>query len=109
MVQNLSPDANAVYIWAQHMSLTHKSLLTTLISRETSLLVVEIVDDTTPLANTIFITPPNTDVILEDGKLRLAPPSGHPASPKPSADRLFQSLAKEQAELCVSGSIRHRQ
>ncbi len=91
------------------MSLTHKSLLTTLISRETSLLVVEIVDDTTPLANTIFITPPNTDVILEDGKLRLAPPSGHPASPKPSADRLFQSLAKEQAELCVSGSIRHRQ
>lgn len=101
LAQNLSPDVNAVYILAQHMSPTHKSLLTALISRETPLPVVELTDDTTPVANTIFITPPNTDVILEDGKLRLVDPSGHPASPKPSADRLFKSLAKEAGEHCV--------
>lgn len=101
LAQNLSPDVNAVYILAQHMSPTHKSLLTALISRETPLPVVELVDGTTPEANTIFITPPNTDVILEAGKLRLVEPSGHPASPKPSADRLFKSLAKEVGEHCV--------
>lgn len=101
MVQNLSSDANAVYILAQHMSPTHKSLLTTLISRETLLPVEEIEDETVPKANTIFITPPNKDVVLKDGKLRLLPPSGHPASPKPSADRLFQSLAEEKGEQCV--------
>lgn len=101
LAQNLSPDVNAVYILAQHMSPTHKSLLTALISRETPLPVVELQDGTTPVANTIFITPPNTDVILEDGKLRLVDPAGHPASPKPSADRLFKSLAHEAGEHCV--------
>ena len=101
LAQNLSPDVNAIYILAQHMSPTHKSLLTALISRETPLPVLELKDDTTPVANTIFITPPNTDVILEGGKLRLVDPAGHPASPKPSADRLFKSLAKEAGEHCV--------
>ncbi|GAB5445767.1 chemotaxis protein CheB [Gymnodinialimonas sp.] len=101
LAQNLSPDVNAVYVLAQHMSPTHKSLLTSLISRETPLPVVELKDGTKPEANTIFITPPNTDVILEDGKLRLVEPSGHPASPKPSADRLFKSLAREVGEHCV--------
>lgn len=101
LAQNLAPDVNAVYILAQHMSPTHKSLLTSLIARETPLPVVELTDNTTPVANTIFITPPNSDVILEAGKLRLVSPSGHPASPKPSADRLFKSLAKEVGERCV--------
>lgn len=101
MVQNLSQDSNAVYILAQHMSPTHKSLLTTLISRETHLPVEEIVDEVIPKPNTIYITPPNKDVILEDGHLRLTAPSGHPASPKPSADRLFHSLAEEMGEQCL--------
>lgn len=101
LAQNLSPDVNAVYVLAQHMSPTHKSLLTALISRETPLPVVELKDETVPVANTIFITPPNTDVILENGMLRLVEPSGHPASPKPSVDRLFKSLAREVGEHCV--------
>ncbi|QXT38578.1 chemotaxis protein CheB [Gymnodinialimonas ceratoperidinii] len=101
LVQNLSPDVNAVYILAQHMSPTHKSLLTALISRETPLPVVEITDGTEPQANTIFITPPNTDVVIKDGLLRLVEPAGHPASPKPSADRLFTSLAHHAGEHCV--------
>lgn len=101
LVQNLSPDVNAVYILAQHMSPTHKSLLTALISRETPLPVVELTDGTQPQANTIFITPPNTDVVIEDGMLRLVEPAGHPASPKPSADRLFTSLAHHAGEHCV--------
>ncbi len=101
LVQNLPTDANAVNILAQHMSPTHKSLLTSLIARETPLPVEELTDKTKPVRNTIFITPPNSDVILEDGLLRLVEPSGHPATPKPSADRLFKSLAAEQGEYCV--------
>lgn len=84
----------AVTARAQHMSPTHKSLLTALISRETPLPVVELKDDTTPVSNNILITPRNTDVILEDDKLRLVDPSGHPATPKPSAGRLFKSPAR---------------
>lgn len=101
LVQNLPRSANAIYVIAQHMSPTHKSVLTSLIARETSLPVVELSRVTEPEAGTIYVTPPDTDVVFEDGKLRLRNPAGHPATPKPSADRLFQSLAKECGENCV--------
>lgn len=105
LAQNLSPDVNVAYVLAQQMSPTYKSRLTALISRETPLPMVELKDDTPPVANTIFITPPNTDVILESGKLRLVDPSGHPVTPKPSAGWLFKSLAREMGEHCAGVAL----
>jgi len=103
LVRNLPRQANATYIMAQHMSPTHKSLLTSLISRETDLPVQELQDGTGIIASpdTIYITPPNKDVTVRDGMLLLRDPSGHPAAPKPSADRLFKSLAREFGERSV--------
>lgn len=101
LVQHLPVKADAIYVIAQHMSPTHKSVLTALLSRETGLPVVELDSEVTPEAGTIYVTPPNSDVIYEAGKLRLRIPTGHIASPKPSADRLFKSLAEECGENCV--------
>ncbi|MGR3501094.1 CheR family methyltransferase [Pseudaestuariivita sp.] len=102
LAQNLPEDAPAVYVLAQHMSPHHKSLLTSLLSHETSLPVIELTaSDVMPERNTIYVTPPNTDVVLEDGQFRLRPPSEHAAPPKPSADRLFKSLAQECGEYCM--------
>ncbi|KMW60302.1 Chemotaxis protein methyltransferase CheR [Candidatus Rhodobacter oscarellae] len=102
LAQNLPGSASSVYILAQHMSPTHNSLLTSIISRETSLPVLDITDGMEPKANTIYVTPPNHDVVLKDGKLRLMAPSGHASSPKPSADRLFDSLAKNVGAKCLA-------
>ncbi|WP_299627252.1 chemotaxis protein CheB [uncultured Tateyamaria sp.] len=101
LAQHLPRNLNAVYVVAQHMSPTHKSMLATLIGRETRLPVHEMTPETTPEADAIYVSPPNTDVIYEDGLLKLRQPSVHPASPKPSADRLFKSLVKECGEACV--------
>ncbi len=101
LAQNLPQFANAIYVVAQHMSPTHKSVLSTLIARETKLQVREIQAETIPEADTIYVTPPNSDVTFENGMLRLRKPSGHAASPKPSADRLFKSLAAECGERCM--------
>lgn len=101
LVQKLPRSAPAIYIIAQHMSPTHKSVLTSLIVSETTLPVVELEAEVTPEAGTIYVTPPNTDVVFEGGKLRLRNPAGHPATPKPSADRLFKSMAEECGEDCV--------
>lgn len=101
LVQNLPTEAKAIYVVAQHMSPTHKSVLSTLISRETTLPVEELGPEVRPTEGTIYVTPPNTDVIYEAGILKLRNPSGHHASPKPSADRLFKSLAQECGEACV--------
>ncbi len=101
LVQHLPVKADAIYVIAQHMSPTHKSVLTALLSRETGLPVVELEPEVTPVVGTIYVTPPNSDVIYEGGKLRLRIPNGHSASPKPSADRLFKSLAEQCGENCV--------
>ncbi len=102
LVKNLPEQANAIYVIAQHMSPTHKSLLTSLISRETALPVVELnKTDIIPDVDTIYITPPNSDVVVRAGKLHLTAPSGVTATPKPSADRLFTSMAAECGAGCV--------
>ncbi|WP_193079574.1 CheR family methyltransferase [Pseudooceanicola spongiae] len=101
LVQNLEASVHASYVIAQHMSPTHKSLLTSLISRGTKLPVIELQESVIPEATTIYVTPPNSDVIMKDGALTLVEPFGHPATPKPSADRLFQSLAAECGENSV--------
>lgn len=101
LAQHLPRDLNAVYVVAQHMSPTHKSMLATLIGRETKLPVYELSPETKPEPDAIYVSPPNTDVIYEDGVLKLRKPSVHPASPKPSADRLFKSLVSECGEACV--------
>ena len=95
LVNNLPEDTPATYVIVQHMSPDHKSLLTTLIARETSLPVLEICDNVEVKKNTIYVTPPNSDVQLERGRLILKPPKKELASPKPSIDRFFISLAEE--------------
>lgn len=101
LAQNLPISAGAIYIVAQHMSPTHKSLLSSLISRETKLPVEEIEHEVEPQIDTIYVTPPNKDVVFENGKIRLREPVGHFASPKPSGDRLFKSLAEHHGENCL--------
>ncbi|ATI42734.1 hypothetical protein CBW24_12460 [Pacificitalea manganoxidans] len=101
LVQKLPTNAGIAYAIAQHLSASHKSLMTTLLSRETQLAVREISDDITPEPDTIYVTPPGFDVVLHKGKLRLQSPSGPAAAPKPSGDRLMTSLAMELGDRAV--------
>ncbi|WP_424933120.1 CheR family methyltransferase [Amaricoccus macauensis] len=101
LVQNLPADSGASYVIAQHMSPTHKSLMSTLIGREANMDVIEMSDPVKPASNTIYVTPPNWDVVLQDSLLTLVPPHGEARTPKPSGDRLFMSLARERGETCM--------
>jgi len=93
LVRNLPPNIPATYIVAQHMAPQHKSMLTEIIGRDISLKVVDVTDNVVPRPNVIYITPPNRNVIVEGGKLRLVDPTREPAAPKPSVDAFFKSLA----------------
>ncbi|MEM7744897.1 MAG: chemotaxis protein CheB [Pseudomonadota bacterium] len=101
LVRNLGPENDTIYVVLQHMSPQHRSLLTELIGRETTLPVLEIVDGTLPEPDTIYIAPPNSDVIVRAGRLRLQPPSAEPAAPKPSVDRFFLSLASTMGDRAI--------
>ncbi|WP_375689648.1 CheR family methyltransferase [Pseudooceanicola sp. LIPI14-2-Ac024] len=102
LVQALPARTGASYIIAQHMSPTHKSLMSVLVARETQLPVVELTGDVTPAPDTIYVTPPNSDVVFKGGMIRLIEPAGRPGSPKPSADRLFYAMADELGDRCIA-------
>ncbi len=101
LVQNLPVDLNCCYVIAQHMSPSHKSMVVPLLGRETKLTVEELQPDTEPRPNVIYIPPPAHDVTFSDGRLTLRTPSAHPATPKPSADRLFKTLAEGLGERAI--------
>lgn len=99
-VANLPAKANMTYIIAQHMSPDHRSLMVELLARETQLRVEEAVNNLPPQADTIYVTPPNSDVTLVNGKLRISRPT-NTIGPKPSVDRFFMSLADDQEDHAI--------
>lgn len=102
LVNALPADLPVSYVVVQHMSPHHKSLMTELVARQTALTVRDVVDGMVPERNVIHITPPRTDILFEDGKLRLTAPSPELASPKPSVDRFLTSLADGHGEKTVA-------
>lgn len=98
LVATLPTDLQVTYVVVQHMSPHHKSLMTELVARQTSLIVRDVVDGCAPEPNVIYVTPPKTDVVYVDGKLCLVDPSHEVASPKPSVDRFLSSLADAHGE-----------
>ena len=98
LVATLPAKLPVSYVVVQHMSPHHKSLMTQLVARQTELLVKDVTDGVRPQANVIYMTPPKADVVLEDGVLRLKPPSEMPSAPKPSVDRFLLSLADHHGE-----------
>lgn len=101
-VRNLPSDLPATYIVAQHMAPHHRSMLSEIIGRETSMPVLEVANGLVPQKNTVYITPPNSNIVIEDNKLVLIEPSKELAAPKPSVDLFFGSLAKAKGRNAIA-------
>ena len=97
LIGALPDDLGVPYIVVQHLSPTHRSMMVPLLARETTMLVKDAEDGETPLANVIYVTPANWNIILKDGVMRLLVP-GKTILPKPSATALFNSMAEEKGE-----------
>lgn len=102
-VASLPRHANMTYIVAQHMSPDHRSLMVELLQRETELKVESARNNILPKADRIYVAPPNTDITVADGKLRVSQPT-NTIGPKPSVDRFFMSLADDRED-CAIGVI----
>lgn len=102
LVSNLpqEPEHATVYIVAQHLSPNHESMLAQLLGRDASLPVRVLTDGERPLANTIYITPPEKDVFVSGGVMHLRAPSSE-FGPKPSVDYFLTTLAEDQKHHAV--------
>jgi len=94
LFSNLKESDNTAYIVAQHLSPTHKSMMVELINRVSNISVHEAKNGLVLKANTIYISPENTDIYVNNGKIFLKS-INHIFGPKPSVNYLLSSIAEE--------------
>jgi len=106
LLKYLPADTGMAFIYVQHLSPDHKSLLTEILSKKTKMIVQEIDDMDKIKPNNVFVIPYNKGIEVTDGHIKLIPRSDSSAAI--SIDILFSSLAEAQKErvigIVLSGS-----
>ncbi len=90
------------FVLVQHLARDHKSILAELIRRRTLMQVFEVEDGMVVQPNCAYIIPPNRDMELVNGALRLLEPTLARGIRLP-IDFFFRSLAQDQHEhaICI--------
>lgn len=92
--------ANLAIIVVQHLSPTYKSMLVQLLSKHTPWEVVEIKNGIPVEAGKVYITPPDSEISIEERILHLSKPIVS-VGPKPSIDSFFISLAEDRHQFAI--------
>jgi two-component system, chemotaxis family, CheB/CheR fusion protein len=106
LLRFLPADTGMAFIYVQHLSPDHKSMLSEILAKKTSMVVQEIDDMDKIQPNNVFVIPYNKGIEVTDGHIKLIPRSESSAAI--SIDVLFSSLAAAQKErvigIILSGS-----
>ncbi|MCK5790323.1 MAG: hypothetical protein KAH34_05745, partial [Ketobacter sp.] len=94
-------DSGMAYVVVQHLDPTQKALLPELLQRITSMPVREAQQDMPVAPNSVYVIPPNTELSVVDGLLKLAEPA-EPRGLRLPVDVLFSSLASAQNERAIA-------
>ena len=97
---NLEPNPGLALVVVTHMDPHHKSMMSELLSKHTSLPVTQAEDGQEVEPDSIYIIPPNTDILISNGRLILHPPSTSRGVRQP-IDTFFRSLAEDRGEHAV--------
>lgn len=92
--------SNLAIIVVQHLSPTYKSMLVQLLSKHTVWDVVEIKNGTPVEPGKVYITPPDSEISIEQRILHLSKPVVS-VGPKPSIDSFFISLAEDRRQFAI--------
>ena len=94
-------DSGVAFSVIQHLSPDFESMMDELLSRHSSMDIKRVVDGLPVSPNTIYLNPPRSDMIVEDGMFKL--------TPRPRSDQLnlpidifFSSLAAEYGEDAIA-------
>jgi two-component system CheB/CheR fusion protein len=89
------PIDHLAYIVVQHLAPHHESILTQLLARDSRLEILTATDGMVLEANRVYVIPPNADLAVLQGVLRVfTPPTVH--GPRMPIDYLFRSLADDR-------------
>ncbi|MBD0303906.1 MAG: ATPase, partial [Tolypothrix sp. T3-bin4] len=94
LLKHLPTDTGMAFVLIQHLDPNHKSLLSQILSRSTQMPVTQVVGNTTVEPNHIYVIPPNKQMTISQGVLKLMPREkirGHAMT----VDTFFLSLAED--------------
>jgi two-component system CheB/CheR fusion protein len=107
LLQNLPADTGMAFIYVQHLSPDHKSILTSLLSKSTLMKVQEVTNKILMVPNNLYVIPPDKEMIVLDGHIKLTPRAKGRVVNLP-IDTFFSSLAEKHKEgaigIVLSGS-----
>lgn len=93
LLKKLPVDTGMAYIYVQHLSPDHKSLLTSILSKITKMKVQEIDNMEKMEPNNVYVIPPNKVIEVVNGHIRLYPRIKNNI-PNLTIDLLFPHLPK---------------
>jgi two-component system CheB/CheR fusion protein len=96
---SVKPDSGAAFVVVQHLSPDHKSMMSTLLARHTRMPVKMIEEGAALTANTVFLIPAGSMMVVAGDILHLSPKSPHGLSLP--IDHFFNSLATSYRERAI--------
>ena len=100
LLKALPPKSGMAFVLIQHLEPKHESALTALLSKATSMPVVEVCEGMAVKPNCVYVIPPNRDMTIRKGTLRLAPRSAASGLQRP-IDDFSIALAEEQGDAAI--------
>ncbi|MGB8698748.1 MAG: chemotaxis protein CheB [Thermosynechococcaceae cyanobacterium] len=101
LIRHLPTDTGMAFVLIQHLSPDHESLLPEILGRVTAMPVRQVQDQMRVEPNTVYVIPPDAQMTLVDGILRLAPRQKSDGKYLP-ADIFFESLATDRGNKAIA-------
>jgi two-component system, chemotaxis family, CheB/CheR fusion protein len=101
LISHLPMDTGMAFVLIQHLSPDYKSLLSEILGRVTAMPVRQVQDQMPVEPNAVYVIPPNAQMTLVDGLLRLAPRQKSDGKYLP-ADTFFESLAIDRGSKSIA-------
>jgi two-component system CheB/CheR fusion protein len=100
LLRHLPTDTGMAFVLIQHLSPDYESLLSEILGRVTEMPVSQAQDGTSIEPNRVYVIPPNTQMTVVNGLLRLAPRQKIAGKYMP-ADVFFESLAADRGDRSI--------
>jgi two-component system CheB/CheR fusion protein len=100
MLGALPVDTGMAFVLVPHLAPRHASQMAEILSRATAMQVTEAGDEEKVEPNRVYVIPPNHNMILSQGALRLLPREKGPGLYRP-IDCFFRSLAEDQGDRAI--------
>ena len=98
--RHVPSDSGLAYVVVQHMDPTHKAMLCALLQRVTTMPVLEATERMALAPDTVYVIPPDSELTIAQGHLRLAPPA-QPRGMRLPIDVMLNSLARDQGDRAI--------